>query len=123
MRIRCLPALVYQLPMPGCHTSSCTAPSPSLPPALQASPPKPGTSPAMNTPHMEVFQRLLRDMDTGGCTRKQVARGWSWLAPSSCGCGMLLAAPGALPTVQRHCSQHLLLSHSVPLCCPPPCHC
>ncbi len=34
--------------------------------AVEAAPPKPGTSPNMATPHMELFQHLLRDLDTGG---------------------------------------------------------
>lgn len=50
-------------PPAACH-SNRSLPTPPHP--LQASPPNPGTSPAMNTPHMEVFQHLLRDLDTGG---------------------------------------------------------
>lgn len=34
--------------------------------AVEAAAPKPGTSPAMATPHMELFQHLLRDLDTEG---------------------------------------------------------
>ncbi|KAL4458253.1 hypothetical protein ABPG75_013118 [Micractinium tetrahymenae] len=34
--------------------------------AVEAAPPKPGTSPAMATLHMEVLQHLLRDLDTEG---------------------------------------------------------
>lgn len=56
---------VYAPPSP--YLAVCPHPlSSSSSPRVQASPPKPGTSPAMNTPHMEVFQHLLRDMDTGG---------------------------------------------------------
>lgn len=36
--------------------------------AVEASPPKPGAPPAMATPHMELLQHLLRDLDTGGCS-------------------------------------------------------
>ena len=35
--------------------------------AVEAAPPKPGSSPAMATPHMELLQHLLRDLDTGAC--------------------------------------------------------
>lgn len=81
---------------PSCISFRCLAATqahawralPLLPPALQASAPKPGTSPAMNTPHMEVFQHLLRDMDTGGCKHQQMGQGWSCLTPSRRGCGM-----------------------------------
>ena len=34
--------------------------------AVEAAPPQPGASPAMATPHMELFHHLLRDLDTGG---------------------------------------------------------
>ncbi len=49
--------------------------------AVEAAPPKPGTSPAMATPHMEVLQHLLRDLDTGGWARglsgyQALARSW-----------------------------------------------
>ena len=33
--------------------------------AVEAQPPKPGQPPAMATPHMELLQHLLRDLDTG----------------------------------------------------------
>ena len=54
--------------------------------AVEASPPKPGHPPAMATPSMELFQHLLRDLDTGGwaggrlgcagLTCSRLAAGW-----------------------------------------------
>ena len=46
--------------------------------AVEEAPPKPGTPPAMDTPHMHLFQHLLRDLDTGGCGRGGVWGGWGW---------------------------------------------
>lgn len=37
--------------------------------AVEGWAPQPGSPPVMQTPAMEIFQHLLRDMDTGGLRR------------------------------------------------------
>lgn len=45
--------------------------------AVEAAPPEPGTSPSMATPHAQLLQQLLRDLDTGegGAGRGKRPRG------------------------------------------------
>lgn len=46
--------------------------------AVEGWAPTPGSPPVMQTPAMEVFQHLLRDMDTGalGALGSRTCRGW-----------------------------------------------
>jgi CCR4-NOT transcription complex subunit 1 len=90
--------------------------------AVEASPPTPGTSPPMATPHMELFKHLLRDLDTGECGGGQGAltrlcRPCTCAAPARCGLSPLRThtrappPPPLLPAEGRYLLLNALANH------------
>ena len=90
--------------------------------AVEGWAPTPGTPPGMQTPSMEAFQHLLRDMDTGGWVGGALLWGGAgralggqplslWLA-GTLACCLLVGRSDALPLRGREIEEPVAAGHT-----------